>query len=51
MSRSTRPLLYNADESRRLDYKYRLVEAGVWPVATAGQERQIEEPKRSRKGG
>ncbi len=51
MSQTTRPLLFNADESRRLDYKYRLVEAGVWPMATACQECQIEKPKRSRKGG
>lgn len=51
MSQTTGPLLFNADESRRLDYKTRLVEAGVWLAATARQEYQIEKPKRSQKGG
>ena len=51
MSQTTRPLLFNADKSRLLAYKYRLVEAAVWPVATARQEYPIEKPKRSPKGG
>lgn len=49
MSRTARPLLFNPNEFRRLGYKYRSLEAAVWPVATAGQE--TEKPKRSRKGG
>ncbi len=51
MSQTTRPLLFNADESRRLGYIYRLVEAAVWLLAPARQQYQIEKPKRSQKGG
>lgn len=51
MSQTARPLLFNANESRRLGYKYRLVEAGVCPVAAARQAYLIDKPKGSRKGG
>ena len=51
MSQTTRPLLFNANESRRLGYKNHLVEVGVCPVATARQEYQIDKPEGSRKGG
>ncbi len=51
MNQTARPLLFNADESRRLGYIYRLVEAAVWLLATARQQHQIEKPKRSRKEG
>ncbi len=51
MTQTTRPLFCNANKSRRLIFKYRLLESDTWPLETARQDYQIAKPKRSPKGG